>query len=411
MSRQSMISPVNDWLVSQALGDSDIVEMFGQLCERLLGIGIPVSRARLVWPTLHPLFQAETVQWDRGEPVRFDQFEHQDTASEAWQRSPLKYLLDHQLEILRRELDGPNALLDFELMKELKQDGYTDYVLLGTRLDGISIYRREGDENSNRGILLSWATDNTGGFSEDDLWSLQKIQKRFAIACKSIIQSRISSNIARTYLGSRAGNHVLDGQIRRGDGARIEAVVWFSDLRNSTSLTETLPPEEYFELLNTYFAASAEPVTQHGGEILDFIGDAVLGIFPFEGENEMAKAAEAARKALDCALAKTAELNDQRLKNGFEKFNFGIGLNVGDVQFGNIGIPQRLSFSVIGRAVNQAARIETMTKMLQQPVLADNCFAKLQPDLWKSVGRHKLEGVLGDVELFSYNGIETATCN
>ncbi len=410
MSRQSMISLINDWLVEQALGNSDIVELFESLCERLLGIGIPISRARLVWPTLHPLFQAETVQWDRGEPVRFEQFEHQDTASDAWKRSPLKYLLDHKLEILRRELEGPNELLDFELMSELKEMGQTDYVLLGTQLDGISIHRREGEENSNRGILLSWATDKSGGFSEDDLWALQKIQKRFAIACKSIIQSRISCNIARTYLGSRAGNHVLDGQIRRGDGARIEAVVWFSDLRNSTSLTETLPPDEYFSLLNTYFTASAEPVVQHGGEILDFIGDAVLGIFPFNGESEMAKAADAARKALDCALAKTAELNDQRLQSGLEKFNFGIGLNVGDVQFGNIGIPQRLSFSVIGHAVNQAARIETMTKMLQQPVLADNCFAKLQPDLWKSVGQHKLDGVLEEVELFSYQGIDTATC-
>jgi len=411
MSRQSMISPINDWLVEQALGDSDIVEMFQSLCERLLGIGIPISRARLVWPTLHPLFQAETVQWDRGEKVRFDQFEHQDKASDAWQRSPLKYTIDHRLEVLRRELEGPNELLDFDLMKELKELGCTDYVLLATILEGISIHRRQGEENSNRGILLSWATDKPGGFSEDDLWSLQKIQKRFSIACKSIIQSRISSNIARTYLGSRAGNHVLDGQIRRGDGARIEAVVWFSDLRNSTSLTETLPPDDYFELLNTYFAASAEPVTQYGGEILDFIGDAVLGIFPFNGANEMQKAADAARMALDCALAKTTALNNERLGNGLEKFNFGIGLNVGDVQFGNIGIPQRLSFSVIGHAVNQAARIETMTKMLQQPVLADNCFARLQPDLWKTAGKHKLEGVLEEVELFSYNGIETATCS
>ena len=194
---------------------------------------------------------------------------------------------------------------------------------------------------------------------------------------------------------------MLNGQIRRGDGERINAVVWFSDMRNSTGLAETMEPESYFALLNSFFSATAEPVAANGGEVLDFIGDAVLGIFPFNGERGKKKAAKAASNAVDFAISRAAEINSTREDDGQEKFNFGIGLNVGEVQFGNIGIPSRLAFSVIGPTVNEAARIESMTKFLQQPVLSDAKLARLVPDRWKTVGEHKLDGVLDPVELYS----------
>ncbi len=403
MSREAMISPITEWLVERSLGDSDIVDLFDTMCQKLVGVGIPVTRARLFWPTLHPLFQAETVSWDRGSFARLEQFLHQDQASDAWNRSPLKFLVDHKLDSLRRELTGPNMLVDFDLLDELKEQGYTDFFLMGTELEGASFRGR--DNEGNNGILVSWATNREGGFSADDLWALQKVHKRFAVACKTVIQSRIAVNIAETYLGDRAGGNVLKGQIRRGDGARTEAIVWYSDLRNSTSLGETLPPDQYFSLLNSYFNATAEPVVQNGGEILDFIGDAVLGIFPFSGEAEKRKAAEAAITSLDTALKAAEEINTERLSAGDEQFKFGIALNVGDVRFGNIGIPTRLAFSVIGPTVNQAARIEAMTKLLQQPVLADEVMAKLMPNHWKPVGEHKLTGVLEPVSLFAYDPV------
>ena len=215
---------------------------------------------------------------------------------------------------------------------------------MGTALKGTSFRVREG-ENKRRGILVTWSTKKKGGFSSDDIWALQKIQRRFAVACKTVIQSRISSNIANTYLGERAGNNVLNGQIRRGDGERTKAVVWYSDLRNSTSLAETMEPSDYFSLLNSFFMTTAEPVVNHGGEILDFIGDAVLGIFPFSEEKNLERAARAANNALDEALLLSSDANKIRLENGEEQFKFGIGLNAGEVMFGNIGIPTRLSFS------------------------------------------------------------------
>ncbi|MEM9277185.1 MAG: adenylate/guanylate cyclase domain-containing protein [Pseudomonadota bacterium] len=404
MSREATISPIREWLIDEALGDTDVVDLFEAMCLKMAGVGIPIERARLIWPTLHPLFQAETVIWDRGEKARLEQFEHQDQASDSWNVSPLKFVIDTDLEMLRRELSGPNKLLDFELIRELSEEGYTDYVVLATKLEGTSF--RVRDDGSNKGILVSWSTKKEGGFTGDDIWALQKLQRRFAVACKTVIQSRIACNIATTYLGKRAGDNVLNGQIRRGDGARTKAVVWYSDLRNSTSLAETMEPSDYFGLLNSYFLATAEPVVENGGEILDFIGDAVLGIFPIEDDRHLKDAAHAANNALDAAMKRAQESNAERLNNGQEQFKFGIGINSGEVMFGNIGIPSRLTFSVIGPTVNQVARIEGMTKLVQQTVLADKTIASFDKARWKSTGMHKLDGVLEPVELFAFQSNE-----
>ena len=398
MSHEALISPIREWLIDQALGNSDIVSMFDTLCLRISGVGIPVTRARLIWPTLHPLFQAETVIWDKGNNATLEQFEHQDQASNAWAKSPLKYVVDNNLNILRRELAGDNKLLDFELVEELEAQGFTDFIVMSTKLEGTSFRIRDGE--NDRGILVTWATDKKGGFSDEDLTSLQKIQRRFAVACKVLIQARISTNIASTYLGGRAGGSVLNGQIRRGDGQTTNAVIWYSDLRNSTQLAEILPPEKYFELLNAYFLATAQPVVDNGGEILDFIGDAVLGIFPYSNSRELKKAAKSANVALAEALKLANEYNGQRKKAKLQEFKFGVGLSVGEVMFGNIGIPSRLAFSVIGPSVNEAARIESLTKKLDETVLAGKTFAKFFPKQWRSLGKHKLTGVRNPIEIY-----------
>ncbi|MEO1143222.1 MAG: adenylate/guanylate cyclase domain-containing protein, partial [Pseudomonadota bacterium] len=169
-------------------------------------------------------------------------------------------------------------------------------------------------------------------------------------------------------------------------------------------LAETLEPDEYFSLLNSYFDATAEPVQEFGGEVLDFIGDAVLGIFPFENDTELKSAVCAANNALSRTIQKANENNELRAKEGLERFNYGVALNAGDVMFGNIGIPSRLTFSAIGPTVNEAARIEQMTKLLQRTALAGKDIAQIAPDNWTSVGSHKLEGMLDPVELFAFTG-------
>jgi len=272
---------------------------------------------------------------------------------------------------------------------------------MSTDLEGTSFRTREGGNES--GIMVTWSTNAPNRFSDDDLLALQKIQRRFAVACKVMIQARISNNIAHTYLGSRAGSSVMDGQIRRGDGQTTNAVIWYSDLRDSTHLAESMLPEDYFDLLNSYFTATAQPIIDNGGEILDFIGDAVLGIFPYNNKRELKAAAKAANKALYATCGLATLINDERSNVGLEPFRFGVGVSVGEVMFGNIGIPSRLSFSVIGPAVNEAARIEALTKKLKRTILVGKSFADISPKDWKSLGKHKLQGVSHPIEIFDYS--------
>lgn len=404
MSHNALLRPIRDWLITQSLGKPDIISLFETLCQRLSGIGLPVVRARLIWQTLHPLFNAETVMWDIGEKATLDQFPHQDQETEEWRKSPLRYVLENRLETFRRRLDGPDETLDFPVLSEFKAKGLTDYLVLATGIESTNA-NELWDEVRPRGIIVTWSTDRENGFSEDDLTALQSIQRVLAVACKTIIQSQISRNIASTYLGVRAGRSVLEGQIRLGDGQETNAVVWYSDLRNSTMFAETLPAEDYFSMLNAYFQVTAGSLVEHGGEVLDFIGDAVLGIFPFDNESQLEDAASRAMEALDMTLARGRESNIEREIQGRERYGFGVGLNVGGLKFGNIGIPQRLSFSIIGSTVNEVARIEGMTKLLQKPVLSGGALARLQPSRWDSVGSHKLDGVLDPVELFAFREV------
>lgn len=397
MADNTLVSGINEWLADQALAEPDIVGMFEGLCNRLYAIGIPVGRARLIWPTLHPLFQAETVLWNRGKGTEFEQFVHEETMSDSWLNSPMKHMRDHDITVLRRKLDGPDKLLDFPILEDVRDMGMTDYLVVATNF----FHNHEGKHSNHRGIVVTWCADRPGGFSNREIDSLQKIQRRFAVACKTVVQERISHNIVETYLGKQAGERVLSGEIKHGDGSETNAVVWYSDLRNSTALADTMPGENYLQLLNDYFQCTATPVIEAGGEVLDFIGDAVLAIFPFENEEEKNNAICAATCALNKAIKAHADMDETRKKAGLPLFKFGVGLNVGSLMFGNIGVPQRLSFSVIGPTVNEVARIETMTKITGKRILATKDVAAFEASNWVSLGKHTLNGVSQKVELFT----------
>ena len=398
MAEASLVSQITDWLVDQSLGEPDIVELFEGVCTRLHAIGVPISRAMLMWSTLHPLFQAENVVWHRDQAAELRQFPHQDADTEQWQRSPMRYMLETSVSVLRRQLTGPGALLDFEILEDLAKDGYTDYLAMGTELFGSSAY----SDRARRGMFVTWASDRPGGFIDDDLASLQRIQRRLAIACKTVIQSQISRNIAEAYLGRQTGQRVLAGSIRLGDGEQTRALVWYSDLRNSTRLAETMPSEDFLELLNVYFECSARPAIAAGGEVLAFVGDAVLAIFPVADDAELPELTRRVTDALNKSLVLTDQINDQRIANGGEPIRYGIGLNIGSVMYGNIGVPERLAFSAIGPTVIEVARIEKLTKTIGARVLATRQVAAIEPRLWRSVGMHRLEGVGQPQELFGY---------
>ena len=399
---------VDDWLLRRSLGEPKLDEIFQELCLKLNGIGIPIARARLNWPTLHPLFRAEMVKWHRGAMVELEHFHHQDSNSEAWQKSPLKYMLEANLNVLRRRLVGEGALLDFSLFEELAEEGYTDYVAFKTEFVQPGMFI---DVRIN-GIFVIWASDRPSGFTEEDIGVLQEIQLTFALVCKTVIQSQIMTNIVETYLGRKAGRSVLDGNIRLGDGSTTKALVWYSDLRNSTHLTGSLPSDEFLKLLNVYFECAARPAIRAGGEVLAFIGDAVLIIFPLPDSPSPEKLRALSQKlikAIGESFAMQREANIVRQAEGGQPIDFGIGLNIGDVVFGNIGVPERLAFTVIGPTVTEVERIEKLTKTQEANVLASADVVALSPQEWVSVGSHRLAGVEHAMELFTLRPAVVAT--
>ncbi|MEX3006897.1 adenylate/guanylate cyclase domain-containing protein [Hoeflea sp. TYP-13] len=397
MADNPLISEIGEWLIDQALAEPDIVEMFEAVCQQLYAAGVPLARARLTWPTLHPLFQAETVLWLRGKPPELEQFRHQNERSEDFLKSPMHFMFEHNVSVLRRYLDGPNKLVDFPILEELIEQGMTDYLTIMTAFDSADTTK----DSKAFGLLVAWSSDRPGGFSDDDVAALQKIQRRMAVAGKTAIQSRIAGNIVETYLGRQAGRQVLDGAIKRGDGQETQAVVWLSDLRDSTAMADTMAPDDYFDLLNHYYECTAGSAIKHGGEVLDFIGDAVLAIFPYQTEAEFPEAAKAATMALRESFSMREQVNDERTKDNKVPIRFGVGLNTGKVMFGNIGVAERLTFSVIGPTVNEVSRIETLTKAAEAHALVTSKIAANEPGAWVSTGKHRLVGVSQEIELFA----------
>ncbi|MEM6438089.1 MAG: adenylate/guanylate cyclase domain-containing protein [Pseudomonadota bacterium] len=405
MSHATLMSEVEDWLIAEALHDPDIVELFGTLCTRLHAAGLPLERAALSWPTLHPLFQSEQIYWRLGGGAELFQYRHDAVSTGAFEKSPFYYVLINDLTRFRRRLEGPDKVIDFPVLEELAEAGFTDYLMTasGFRIADVKSYRGGG-----AGMLASWSTRREGGFSQRDLEALSRIQRFFAVACHASIQKRVMVNLANAYLGETAAARVLGGEVRRGDGERIRAVVWFADLRGSTRLSNGMAAEDYLALLRGYYDCTAQSVIDEGGEILDFIGDGVLAIFPIRGDTGGPEAVRAATRAAEAALRRRRDwLEETELMPGEAEASppqgrlaFSISMTLGEVMFGNIGVPGRLTFSVIGQAVNKVSRLDDLSKRIGRSVLATKAVADVDPQRWRSAGSWKLLDYETPVELF-----------
>lgn len=395
-TRAGLIDTVADWLMAQALGESGVENLVEGCCNRLRAAGIPLWRALVSFRTLHPLFDSVWLIWRRGEPLGTLEMPHDQRGSEIFRQSPFHHMVETGVPFLRRHLVGEEALLDFPVLSEFRDLGATDYLAC------LVPFGAAGARGEDDGILGSWATDRPGGFSDQDIRSLLRIQQRLAVACKVMIKDQIARNVLTAYLGPNAGRRVLEGHIRRGDGETIHAVIWYSDLRSSTRMADTMPAMEFLGLLNTFFECTAGAVLAEGGEVLMFIGDAVLAIFPIrDGEASARQACEGALAAARGAVARLAEVNRKRADAGHAPLAFGLGLHVGDLMYGNIGVPERLEFSVVGPAANEAARLEDLTKSLEQTILVSGEFSRNLPLAWRSLGHHDLRGVGEPLEVFS----------
>lgn len=387
-----LIDTVADWLMTQALGETEIEDLLEGCCERLRSVGVPVWRAQLSFRILHPLYGGFSLTWWRGRGVDTEGFERAGDATPMFAQSPHYHQIQTGIHHLRRHLVGDEALLDFPILEDLRAEGGTDYFA----------YVVEFGEGRQDGIVGSWTTDRGSGFSEADIAALLRIQRRLAVACKMRIRTQVARNVMTTYLGPDAGLRVLDGQIARGDGDSIHAVIWYSDLRDFTRMTDSMPSEAYLAVLNNYFECTAGSVLDHGGDVLNFIGDAVLAIFPIrKGGLTRKRACQKALAAARDAQQRLSVVNQTRRADGQEPLAFGLGLHLGDVAFGNIGVPERLSFSVIGPTVNEVARLESLTKTLGRPVLVTGEIARSVPIEWDSLGQHKLRGIGHALEIFA----------
>ena len=398
-SGEALIDAVADWLMEQALLGCQLGPLVEGCAERLLSAGIPLWRTSLGFNILHPQYNALNYTWFREtglEPV--GRFVRGEIEPQAWRASPYAHLLTHKLPFIRRRLIGDNALLDFQVLEHFRDQGATDYLAFAVSFRKIG----ENESNISDGMVGSWITDRPGGFTDGEIRSLIRIQQRLSVACKMAIREQITRNILKAYLGPDAGRRVLEGHIQRGDGETIHSVIWFSDLRNSSRLADTLSPESYISLVNRYFECTAGAVLENEGEVLRFIGDAVLAIFPIErGRTSERSACRKALAAAKEAHSRMVKLNSERAQENAEPLAFGLGLHIGDVMYGNIGVPERVEFSVVGSAANEAARLEGLTKSLGREVLVSERFAKALDIKWEAMGQHDLRGVGEPMTVFS----------
>jgi adenylate cyclase len=260
--------------------------------------------------------------------------------------------------------------------------------------------------------VITLVSDEPGGFRDADLGQILDMLPALAHVMEAHTLRHFSRTLLQTYLGRFTGERVLDGLIRRGDGEKIQAVIWMSDLRDSTPMAETMPVNDFLGLLDSFFDCTAGAVLDHGGEVLSFIGDAALAIFPISCESGPLKE-DCVPKDKACANALNAardarnrmnQLNEQRNARGESPLGFGLALHVGDLMYGNIGVPERLQFTVIGAAVNHAARLQGLCKDLNHSILASSAFPRRAPDHWISLGRHAMRGISTPQEVFALAG-------
>ncbi|MEE8271648.1 MAG: DUF427 domain-containing protein, partial [Alphaproteobacteria bacterium] len=351
-------NPFVKWLVHEAWKSKSTNDLVRQLSQALVAAGLPLSRLRLMIQTLHPQLFALAYSWshDSDEVTEF-QPTHAGVQSEQFVNSPFAAIINGEGGV-RRRLDGPDPRLDYPVLKDLVEEGATDYVAMPLRFS-------DGQIN-----IITMVSHRPGGFSTDDLGQLYEVLPTLSRLLEAHAQRVSSLTLLRTYLGNDAGERVMNGLVKRGDGEDLHAVIWFCDLRGSTALADSLSRDDYLATLNEYFDSVAGAVIEHGGEVLKFIGDAVLAIFAIDDPaNPHPEACAQALAATRDAQRRIDAVNADRAARGEPPLAFGIGLHRGNLTYGNIGTDQRLDFTVIGPAVNEASRIEDMCKALDTPVL------------------------------------------
>jgi adenylate cyclase len=387
------LADIEHWLLHEATQEKDWLAFLESFVWRLVVAGLPLDRVTLHMGTLHPQLVGFAWNWSSADQI-FDELKIADAAAAtpSFLRSPI-YRVFESGETSRRDPRDPKAAEEFPILADLARDGYVDFIALPL-------------SSSGRRNAMTIATRRVGGFTDLDLKQLQPLISLFALHFERHNVLRISSNALGAYIGTGAAAKVLAGSIKRGLGEAVHAVVWVADLRGFTELSDRLQPADLITLLNAYFEVMAGAVLKHSGDVLKFIGDGLLAVFAFEN---FATAADAARAALEAArdaqrgleMLNTEPSPELAAIDGWRPLRAGIALNEGEVFFGNIGAPERLDFTVIGAAVNEASRVEALQKTLKRNILITEAVARRLDSALDHLGAHQVRGVSAPISIYS----------
>lgn len=373
------------WVAAHATATDDHDSLLSGFCEALVGAGIPVWRVSVMAPALDPTLRGVSLNWHAGEGLSFVANAHGADEESDWLLSPVYALVENGETFGRWRLDAPELETDFPVLKALGAQGGVDYVLhIVEFAPGTAL----------RGIAVSFCTRGAGGFTEAHLSAIADVLPFLTLAIAKMSLAHTFREVSATYLGRSTAERVLDGQIRRGEGRAIPAAILLTDLRGFTALADRVDPADMVTWLNEHFDALGDPVARHGGEILKFLGDGFLAIFPVPDADTLP--CPVCGGALDAAtegLAANAALNDRRRAAGLPELPAECVVHFGTVIYGNVGTERRLDFTIIGRAVNEASRIESQCAALGHALLVSDSFAERCARRLEPVGTIELRGL------------------
>ncbi len=376
------------WLTDGARSAQRPEALLADLCERLVRAGIPLWRVAVFVRTLHPQIMGRRFLWQAGAGVTITEGAFALLEDDRFQSSPFLAVIKSGRTV-RRRLADTNSQQEFSIYGELRSQGATDYVANPLIFTDGSVH------------VVTWSTQQKGGFNDAQTAGIETIVTPLARVAEIRALQRTTANLLDAYVGHHAGERILAGQIRLGHSELLHSVIWLSDMRGFTALADQLPPQTLVDLLNRYFDCQVPAILQYGGEVLKFIGDGLLAIFP------LARAATNASEVCDRALkaARQAQVNIESLEAPTNAGNasgvrFGLALHLGEVLYGNIGSGNRLDFTCIGPAINLAARLEKLAASLRRTIILSAEFAKHSRINLEPLGEFAVAGFAEKQETF-----------
>jgi adenylate cyclase len=374
----SKLRELTDWLIDGGRSASSPSRFMSECCERMVEAGLPLWRIGVFVRTLHPEIYGRNFIWKPGAEVEIGTVDYHILESPDFLTSPLKIVFEQGREVRAHTDDPSNAR--FPIIGELRAEGVTDYIALP--LPFIA-----GTMNAS-----SWTTRQPGGFTDEQLAALRSLVKPLSRVIEIISLNRMAASLLDTYVGNSAGERIMGGQIRRGHTETMNAAIWLSDLRGFTALSDRLPSETIVDILNHYFDCQVTSIKKHGGEVLKYMGDGLLAVFPVD--EYVGDERQVCSRVLEAAQESRASIADLQYPIGdaIERFRFGVALHVGRILYGNIGGGNRLDFTCIGPAVNLAARLEKIASRLGRTVVASEGFAGICGGGWSDLGEFPVAG-------------------